>query len=49
MEIRTRKSRDKIKKPQLTESITTSASKSLEIPKIPTTQNVAKNRMDFPV
>ena len=36
------------RKPQLTESITTSTSKSHEIPKIPATQNVAKNRMDFP-
>ena len=30
------------KKPQLIESITTSTSKSHEIPKIPTTQNVTK-------
>ena len=36
------------KKPQLIDSITTSASKSCEIPKIPMTQNVTKNRMDFP-
>ena len=37
------------RKPQLTESITTLTSKSHKIPKIPATQNVAKNRMDFPV
>ena len=37
------------RKLQLTESINTSTSKSYEIPKIPATQNVAKNRMDFPV
>ena len=37
------------RKPQLTESITASTSKSCEIPKTPATQNVAKNRMDFPV
>ena len=37
------------KKPQLLESITVSTSKSCEIPKIPMTQNVTKNRMDFPV
>ena len=37
------------KKPQLIESITTSTSKSCEIPKIPMTQDVTKNRMDFPV
>ena len=36
------------RKPQLTESITASTSKSFKIPKISTTQNVAKNRMDFP-
>ena len=36
-------------KPQLVERITASASKSCEIPKIPMTQNVTKNRMDFPV
>ena len=35
------------RKPQLTESITASTSKSCEIPKIPATQNVAKNRMDY--
>ena len=34
---------------QLTESTTTSTSKSCQIPKIPATQNVAKNKMDFPV
>ena len=38
----------KHRKPQLTESITASTSKSREIPKIPTTQNVTKNIMDFP-
>ena len=37
------------KKPQPVESITTSTSKSCEIPKIPMTQDVAKNRTDFPV
>ena len=37
------------KKPQLIESVTGSGSKSHEIPKIPMTQNVTKNRMDFPV
>ena len=37
------------KKPQLVESVTTSASKLCEVPKIPTTQIVTKNRMDFPV
>ena len=37
------------KKPQLIESITTSASKSCEIPKKPMTQNVTKNRTDVPV
>ena len=37
------------KKPQLIESISTSTSKSCKIPKIPTTQNVTKNRMGFPV
>ena len=36
------------RKPQLRESIMESTSKSHKIPKIPTTQNVAKNRMDFP-
>ena len=36
------------RKPQQTENITTSTNKSHEIPKIPPTQNVAKNRMDFP-
>ena len=35
------------RKPQLAESITTSTGKSHKIPKIPTTQNVAKNKMDF--
>ena len=37
------------RKPQLTESIAASTSKSCKIPKISATQNVAKNRMDFPV
>ena len=37
------------KKPPLIESITVSASKSHEILKISTTQNVSKNRIDFPV
>ena len=37
------------KKPQPVESITTSTSKSCKIPKIPMTQDVTKNRMDFPV
>ena len=37
------------KKPQLVQSITTSTSKAHERPKIPTTQNVTKNRTDFPV
>ena len=36
------------RKPQLTENITTSTSKSHEIPKMPATQNVAKNGTDFP-
>ena len=36
------------RKPQLTENITASTNKSHEIPKIPATQNVTKNRMDFP-
>ena len=34
------------RKPQLTENITAPTNKSHEVPKI--TQNVAKNRMDFP-
>ena len=37
------------RKPQLTENITTVMNKSHKIPKIPMTQNVSKNRMDFPV
>ena len=37
------------RKLQLTEIMNTSTDKSHEIPKIPATQNVAKNRMDFPV
>ena len=37
------------KKPQPVDAITASTSKSHEIPKIPMTQNVTKNRMDFPV
>ena len=37
------------RKPQLIENITTSTNKSHEIPKIPMTQNVSKNRMDFSV
>ena len=37
------------RKPQLMESLTASANKSCEIPNISTTQNEAKNRMDFPV
>ena len=37
------------KKPQPVDSITASTSKSSKIPKIPTTQNVTKNNMDFPV
>ena len=37
------------KKSQPVESITTSTSKSHEIPKIPMTHDVAKNRTDFPV
>ena len=37
------------RKPQLTESIDAYTSKSCGIPKIPATQYVAKNRMDFPV
>ena len=36
------------RKHHLTESTTASTSKSCEIPKKPATQNVAKNRMDFP-
>ena len=36
------------KKPQLIESITASTSISCTIPKIHTTQNVTKNRTDFP-
>ena len=36
-------------KPQQIESIITSTSKLYKIPKIPTTQNVTKFRMDFPV
>ena len=35
------------KTPQLIESITASTSKSCKIPKIPTTQNLTKNRTDF--
>ena len=35
------------RKPQLTESITTSTSKSCKIPRIPATQNVVTNRTDF--
>ena len=38
----------KHKEPQLIENITGSINKSHEIPKMPTTQNVSKNRMDFP-
>ena len=37
------------RKPQLIENINVSTNKSHKILKIPTTQNVAKNRMDFPV
>ena len=37
------------KKPQLIESIATLTGKSCKIPEIPTTQNITKNRMDFPV
>ena len=37
------------KKPQPVECITASTSKSHEIPKIPMTQDVTKNRTDFPV
>ena len=37
------------KKPQPVDGITASTSKSCKIPRIPTTQDVAKNRMDFPV
>ena len=36
------------RKPQLTENITTVMNKSCKILKIPTTQNICKNRMDFP-
>ena len=36
------------RKSQLKENITASTNKSHKIPKIPATQNVAKNRMDFP-
>ena len=35
------------RKPQQMENITASTNKSHEIPKMPATQNVAKNRMDF--
>ena len=35
------------KKPQPVDGITASISKSCEITKIPMTQNVTKNRMDF--
>ena len=38
----------KCKRPQLIENITTSINKSHEIPKMSMTQNVSKNRMDFP-
>ena len=37
------------RKPQLTENITTSTNKSHKILKMTATQNVAKNRTDFPV
>ena len=37
------------KKPEPVDGITASKSKSCKIPKIPMTQDVAKNRMDFPV
>ena len=37
------------RKPQLTENITASTNKSHKILKIPITQNVTKNRTDFPV
>ena len=37
------------KKPQPVESITALTSKSHEIPKIPMTQDVTKNRTDFSV
>ena len=37
------------KKPQPVDGIMASTSKSCEIPKISTTQDVAKHRMDFPV
>ena len=43
------RARMKCRKPQLTENITTIMNISYEILKIPTTQNVSKNRMDFPV
>ena len=36
------------RKYQLTENITASTNKSHEIPKMPTAQNVVKNRTDFP-
>ena len=36
------------KKAQVIESKTASTSKSCQIPKIPTTQNVTTNRTDFP-
>ena len=37
------------KKPQPVDSTTASVSKPSKIPKIPMTQDVAKNRADFPV
>ena len=37
------------KKPQPVENITASTSKSCKIPNIPTTQDVTKIKMDFPV
>ena len=37
------------RKPQLTENITTAMNKSHKILRLPMTQNVSKNRRDFPV
>ena len=47
--MRTRESRIKYKKPQVTQPIGQLTDKLQDMPKIPTTQNIAKNIMDFPM
>ena len=39
----------KLKNPQATRNIDELTDKLQEIPKIPASQNIAKNRMDFPM